>query len=612
LLSKQHIPSSEGFNAWNAYNPCTPTVTTNCSDPGQPAITFEISEEWKYNNPIGFYNLTEDEYQIKVYFNDLGGLLYGLADVRVRYEGVVGEDGKDFSIGGGLRVKSIIDRDNDESIATKRNFKYHYFEQVDGEQIEKSYGRLKTVPRYNASHRTVYMMKYLFTLSLQNYWGLESMPKIAGNATSQNSFSKDAGSYVGYDQVETTYDGSTGDNGKMIKYFFNEEDLFRQALNIPYRDDYYKFPPLRVPHNGVTLKEENYKREGSTYTLVSETNNEYEVNGLPGANFNLYNLYQNPDRLQSAVKENPITLHIEGGASITDCSSLKFQFHHDFSNIVQQTKSIQTIYDLNGGNPVTTTQQFAFENEVHLQRTKTTMTESDGSIVETKVYFPDDISSANSLPEGGPLNNFSYIELLNNDGQHQIAIPVQTVTKRDNQLISIQRTQFSVYGQYTSARTNLNADVVLPNITQTAKGTTPLEDRLVYEDYLMGKPIQMRKEDGTSISYIWGYNNTYPIAKIENATYDDIAAALGTSTSALKNYDHSNLPAINGLRSSHPEFMITTFTFDPLVGMTSTTDPRGYVMTYEYDELNRLKAVKDANNHLVTDYQYHYKGQNQQ
>ncbi|WP_411032371.1 RHS repeat domain-containing protein [Spongiimicrobium sp. 3-5] len=646
IIVKKRIPTDAGDNLWTAFNPdtrpcgvtgngnndcsriidCNPFGNTdyctsnNCTPGGgQPAIIFTCSEEWKYNNPLRQLNLTEDEYVLKAHFDDLGGKIYGQAFIRARWDDVNVSEEQMYSMGGGLRVKSIIDRDNDanETITTKRNFNYHYNESVDGQVVEKSYGRIKTLPNYFTDHKTIYSLELRPAGNFSNYYANIGLPKITGKATSHNSFSKDAGSYVTYDQIEITYEGSGGDNGKTIKKFHNVEDLYLANNPIEYIDDYYKYPPVRLPINGLHYKTENYRRTNNDpanpiYDLVSETSNKYTVNGFDAAQFDFFDLWTNPDLLMSAVKEMPTSTPIFIGGSMLDCNTFKFQFHPYFSNLVQQTETTEVVYDTNSANPVTTAQQFAYENDTHLQRTKTTMTESDGSVVETKVYYPDDITSVNSLPEGGPLNNYPYIQLLQKDMQHQIATPVQTTTKRDGQLLSIQRTEFGVYGQYTHPITNLNADVVLPNITQTAKGTTPLEDRLVYEDYLMGNPIQMRKEDGTPISYIWGYNNTYPIAKIENASYDDIADALGISTSALKNYDHSNLPAINGLRSSHPEFIITTFTFDPLVGMTSTTDPRNYTMTYSYDELNRLKEVKDADGHLVTDYKYHYKGQNQQ
>jgi YD repeat-containing protein len=53
--------------------------------------------------------------------------------------------------------------------------------------------------------------------------------------------------------------------------------------------------------------------------------------------------------------------------------------------------------------------------------------------------------------------------------------------------------------------------------------------------------------------------------------------------------------------------MITTFTYDPLKGMTSQTGPDGVTLTYEYDDLGRLVRVKDHLGNLVKHYEYHYK-----
>ncbi len=56
-----------------------------------------------------------------------------------------------------------------------------------------------------------------------------------------------------------------------------------------------------------------------------------------------------------------------------------------------------------------------------------------------------------------------------------------------------------------------------------------------------------------------------------------------------------------------PGAQVTSFTYDPLVGISSMTDPKGYTTTYEYDQFNRLKSIKDADNNLLSDYEYHFK-----
>jgi uncharacterized protein RhaS with RHS repeats len=54
---------------------------------------------------------------------------------------------------------------------------------------------------------------------------------------------------------------------------------------------------------------------------------------------------------------------------------------------------------------------------------------------------------------------------------------------------------------------------------------------------------------------------------------------------------------------------MTTFTYDPLIGMTSATDAADKTTYYEYDEFQRLKRVKDEHGNIITHQLYHYKGQ---
>ena len=54
---------------------------------------------------------------------------------------------------------------------------------------------------------------------------------------------------------------------------------------------------------------------------------------------------------------------------------------------------------------------------------------------------------------------------------------------------------------------------------------------------------------------------------------------------------------------------MTTYTYEPLVGMSSMTDLNGLTTTYEYDEFQRLQLVKDPDGNIIHHYQYHYKEQ---
>jgi YD repeat-containing protein len=49
------------------------------------------------------------------------------------------------------------------------------------------------------------------------------------------------------------------------------------------------------------------------------------------------------------------------------------------------------------------------------------------------------------------------------------------------------------------------------------------------------------------------------------------------------------------------------YTEDFVERVTSITDPKGDKITYEYDEFNRLKQVKDKNGNILSENQYNYK-----
>jgi len=159
-----------------------------------------------------------------------------------------------------------------------------------------------------------------------------------------------------------------------------------------------------------------------------------------------------------------------------------------------------------------------------------------------------------------------------------------------------------------------NSQPLLPESISTDKGKNgTINQRVDYLSYTnLGLPREVSMTNGPITSYIWGYNESYPIAKIENASYQDIATALGISLTDLKAFDEVDLSKIEGLRSSLVTAMVTTYTYDPLIGVTSITDPRGYTIYYKYDEFNRLKEVRDENDNLLSDYDYNYSTQNQE
>ena len=115
--------------------------------------------------------------------------------------------------------------------------------------------------------------------------------------------------------------------------------------------------------------------------------------------------------------------------------------------------------------------------------------------------------------------------------------------------------------------------------------------------------------------FYWGYNYQYPVAKIENMSYSNIALGLETYLNQLDDYtviDDSNRESLylvnQNIRKNLPSgALITTYTYDPLIGITSQTDTNGRTTYFEYDDFGRLRYIKDHDGHIINNYEYHYK-----
>ncbi len=217
-----------------------------------------------------------------------------------------------------------------------------------------------------------------------------------------------------------------------------------------------------------------------------------------------------------------------------------------------------------------------------MQMTSQVTTSSKGETLETKYFYPGD-SDVASEP------------LVSNLITANRLIPLKVQTFRNSVKLSETKKVFKDWSN----------GLIQPEIIQSSKGTAALETRLRFSamDNANGNVLQVKQENGTDVSYIWGYGGVYPIAKIENATYLQVKTALGLTDDGLKAL--TEVPAT--IRTLLPNALVTTYTYKPLVGLSSMTDPKGLVTKYEYDALGRLIRVKDKNNNLLSENQYLYK-----
>lgn len=463
---------------------------------------------------------------------------------------------------GGLRVKEIRSYPNSTEQPIIKRYKYT----TDYDSTISS-GDVFSEPNFSYSDIYHYVNNDITASGVSTFLRLRSASNIQQVVQS--------GSSVGYKTVieETENRNETG----YTTYKFSHE---RDAIS-------NQFPYAPGVSNelirGQLLEQASYKKQGSEFTPIQKRILEYT--NQPYLNSTSY------PKLAFAIKWGNNLLNLNPSTATPNHAQVLelYEVEGDWSSLSKET--VET-YD----GPETTTQitNYYYDNLDHLYQTRTETTDSDGSLTISKVKYPQDITN----PSAG------ITALLN---QNRLGLPIETETYKDNnndgvansnELLSQQKTNFRAW--FTN--------VVFPENIQVKKINHDLENRILYYNYDdEGNPLELSQADGPPITYLWGYNKQYPIAKIENATFAQVASALGISEITLRTYNETNLGAINGLRQSLPNAMVSTYVYKPLVGVISMIDSRGYQMDYEYDIFNRLEYVKDQDGKILSKNEYNYK-----
>jgi len=464
---------------------------------------------------------------------------------------------------GGIRVKEV--RSYANATATPITKKYKY---ITGFNSTTSSGEIFGTP--NFSHSEVITF---FKNAAQG--GVSGTLLQRESSTANMQQISHSGSFVGYKKVfeETSDSNETG----YTEYEFSHEmdGLLVLSSNFPY-------PPSESAevNRGLLLHQKQYKKASSGFEMVQRKSMEYTSATFDNdTTLTKYASGFKWGSLKIIEAGNTTNFNIEAHRA----QNLTLYFIvSDWKNLSKETN-----VSYHENDSITSITNYFYDNSDHLLRTRTETTDSRGNVLKSVISYADEMNNTTLL------------------AQNRVAEPIKTENFNGMTKLSSQNTEYGTFaGSYVPFR------------IQTAKGGDPLEDRIRFHNYYNnGRIKEVSKKDGTHIVYIWGYDETLPIAKIENATFTDIPTSIYNDVIAKSNLDTSatgenNLRTALAALRNHANLsnaMITTYTYDPLVGVTSITDPRGQTVYYEYDGLNRLKEVKDAYGKIVGHNQYNYK-----
>ncbi|MEO1030033.1 MAG: RHS repeat domain-containing protein [Bacteroidota bacterium] len=470
------------------------------------------------------------------------------------------------------------------------------------------------------------------------------------------------GNTIGYKFVEEYFGDKSNNSGKRSYNFLvtkDSGDFIGNPLTPPTDNEWLRGLPLQII---------DYKNNGDgTYSRVKQVDNDYLV-----ANDHFRDVLplplEFPDGLPNAVLtpetqyfmlDTPVSSTIDPTGAIPATSALpdifyqktdttfvlpfviaytqkyihftdpgtggilqrdKIKIFHFTGGTLDTSKTKSTLYDANENPTIVDSTLTAFNYAKHYQPDMVTTVGSDGEPVVQSFTYPQELASGYTVHP----TNYNTNPITALAEQHRF-VPLETMTFRDadadgvadlGEETSKSKTTFAWFPD------TLTQDVLEPTLVQTGKDTDPgsvtLTDRIDFKDYDSdGNVLQVSKADGMDITYIYGYHNTLPVAKIENATYAQVSSHVA-NIQAKSDLDDDNCQdsgscdeknlrtALDGLRTAFPDAMVTTYTYDPLIGITSMTDPKGYTVYYEYDGLNRLVRVKDEDGNVMSENKYHY------
>ncbi len=491
---------------------------------------------------------------------------------------------------GGARINSISNYDEKGALSTKKMFEY-----------DRTNALGNTETSGMLMDELIYFTKpYGFTTFDPRNWGASSPLKLQ-STNALRTIPSAKGSHIGYSYVkEKIVDGNGNSNGWTEKEFINLSNR------------YHKMSWCRPIYNTNGIS--------GHYPQDVCTTNTYIAGIMPKNSFGYINGSMNTERVFNGVgkmlREN-LYDYIGLTGKFDNLYSAKFMpvYYPDISTVGDPNHpfgSDHTTYYLYN-TPVYNTMESVvkkitskefldytvtsdktnyYDRDTHyLTQTLSKLENNEERL--SKIYYPND-DEVDDLP---------FMQELRD--KNRIATPIKTETFQNTRLLGAQVTKY--------AQNKSTQFVTLPISVESVKGipstSNPYKSKIRYEEYgPNGTLRQVRLENGTPISYIWGYNNMYIVAKVENATYDIIESLpefgenFDLGFSSLSDNQEITLRT----HSSMKDAMITTYTYMPLVGIKTITDPRVDKLTYIYDEFNRVKEVRDAKNNLIKDYDYKF------
>lgn len=496
-----------------------------------------------------------------------------------------------YLYGGGIRIKDIQYKDSNNSIVKQKSYAY---QNVD--DTARSSGAL-VFPFPVINYSDGFNIKLWYTISDTAYGSINYNNTF--KTTSRDNvlpILKTRGGDIGYENVAVF----ETEKGKNISYY-------KSPRLYPNTEIVSTTPPF------LPITDEDFKRGYLIKEQVKDNNNMLLIEKSLDYTTQTSNIYtgilirqssQNPYLSEFETYDDFLYYKQNCGTTISGIKCAKIEDVATFPIQYNVEKSI-----LAGVNNTSLDTKNFFNNSTSILEKTSTVYNALDLPIQKKITSPDGTINESNYSYAHEKGNLLMID------KNMIGIPLETTETQTvgSTTKTLEKTE-TLYP--ISVPTVQTGNLVLPLSVKSydTLNNTPSTD-VTYDKYdEKGNIIQYTTKDGVPTTIIWGYNKTQPIAKIEGMTYDQLLAAVSISTVvAASDQDASDpstetalLNALNDFRkqAALADKMITTYTYDPLIGVTSITPTTGVREVYVYDSANRLKEVKIQEKDTTGNYVY--------
>ena len=518
---------------------------------------------------------------------------------------------------GGLRIKDINYYTSEGVLAKKKHYSYinPYNEQVSN----FTSGRVVSFTKY-------YQVRHRLACTEGPTSGCAVYKDVVCYSNSVAPLETTSGSYLGYDYVnEEEIDVTNTNNSYTTAYHF--------SFNPPYFSQFYpylgqaayepaewtrgKLLSKTVYKKGSIIQKEENEYYAWSPHLANATNEDYvqEINtdlisraylhytqimANQPADFYDRVVADRPDNINWAIDNECISFKYGAGnhqviQKILGSGSIQYMcipinvtlpyFSHYTGFDRLKTRIVTNIDD--NGNQLKQTENYYYQKTpTHNQLTKTeTLNSAQETLTSALTYAAD-------YPTTAPYNTMIQKHMLN--------VPVEQLNHKNTTFLRSAKTNYQDWGN----------NIIAPVTIEEKRGTNPSTIMGRYHGYdANGNILSLSKEFDVRATYLWGYNHAYVVAKVAGADYATVSSFINQAILDNPASDQQLRDELNKVRIglAGNTALVTTYTYAPLVGITSETAPIGKTIYYEYDGFGRLKLIKDQDQNIIKTFQYHFK-----